>query len=219
MKKTWYTFLVIAGLFSVTSCYRYPSDTDLLSEKDVVLTLYDVNTNFNNYHTFSIVDSIGIIKDDDTVVKRISNDTTTAVLNEITQNMVQHGFLQVNKDSTPDLAINVVAIRTLNVVGEFYPGYWWGYPGYFPPDYWYPTYWDWWYYYPWYPVYYYTYQTGTLVIDIVDLKNPEPTTQKLKIVFNTYIRGILAGTHTIGQILTDIDQAFKQTPQLATTAN
>jgi hypothetical protein len=215
-KKTFHA-LLIAATCTLSSCAWYPNDTELLQESDVVLTMYDVNTNFGDYHTFSIVDSIGVIQDNDTTVKRVSNDTTTAVLDRISQNMIQFGYTKVDKAANPDFAINVVVIKTLNVAGNFYPGYWWGFPGYFPPDYWFNGWYGWWYYYPWYPVYYYTYYTGTMVLDMVDAKNPEPVTKKLKIVFNTYIRGILDGRHNLDQVLKDIDQAFIQSPQIRTS--
>ncbi|MFH1161575.1 MAG: DUF4136 domain-containing protein [bacterium] len=217
MKTNHSLFLLFAWILTMASCAWYPSDADLLTETDVVLTMYDVNTNFNDFKTFSIVDSIGVVQDNDTTVKRISNDTTTAVLNQIKQNMIQRGFTKVAKSANPDFAINVVVIKTLNVAGNYYPGYWWGYPGYYPPEYWYNDWYGWSYYYPWYPVYYYTYYTGTLVIDMVDAKDPDPNTKKLKIVFNTYIRGILNGTRSLNDILKDIDQAYIQTPQLKTS--
>lgn len=207
-------FLILAGiLITAASCFKYPSDTGFLDERDVVLTMYDVKIDFNDFKTYSIVDSIGVIKDDDTTVVRVSNDTTKAVLDRIIQDMDQRGFTKVSKEQNPDLAINVVAIKTLNTT-YYYPGYWWDYPGYYPPDYWGWN--DWGYYYPWYPTYVYQYETGTLVIDLLDLKHADPVKKTLSIVFNAYIRGILNGNHSLNQVLGDIDQAFVQTPQLQT---
>jgi len=213
MKTKLQLLLLAAVLIGAASCYKYPSDTDFLDERDVVLTMYDTKVNFTDFKTFAIVDSIGLIKDDDTTVVRVSNDTTQAVLAQITDHMTQRGFTKVDKDQDPDLAINVVAIKTMNTV-YYYPGYWWYYPGYYSPDYW--GWYDWGYYYPWYPTYAYQYETGTLVIDIADQKDADPVTKTIPVVFNAYIRGILNGHHSLDQVMGDIDQAFSQTPQLQT---
>jgi len=213
MKTKALLLIVAAGMIAATSCYKYPSRTDYLTETDVVVTLYDVNTNFNHLKTYSIPDSIGVITDDDTVATQVANDTTRAVLDRIIHNMTQRGFTKVDTTDNPDMAINVVAIKALNTV-NYYPGYWWGYPGYYPPGYW--GWYDWNYYYPWYPVYQYQYEVGTIIIDVVDLKHTNPNGKTLTIVFHAYIRGLLNGRHTLNQILGDIDQAYIQTPQFVT---
>lgn len=212
MNKRFLLLMTVAGLLTAASCYKYPSNTDYLYETDVVLTNYDIHTNFSDLKTFSIPDSIGIITDNDTIPVQKKNDTTDALRNQIILNMEQNGYVKVDTNQDPDMAINVVAIKVINTV-YVYPGYWWGYPGY-------PYYSDWYgyyYYYPWYPTVQYQYATGSLVIDVVDFKHANPKSKTLPIVFNAYIRGLLNGQHSMTQILKDIDQAFLQTPQFKTS--
>ena len=212
MNRNTLLLIIVTGLLTATSCYKYPSNTEYLDETDVVLTNYDIHTNFSDLETFSIPDSIGIITDDDTVPVQKKNDTTNALRNRIIQHMVNNGYVQVDTNQHPDMAVNVVAIKTINNV-YYNPGYWWGYPGYPYYNNWY----GWNYYYPWYPVYEYQYASGTLIIDVVDFKHANPKSKSLPIIFNAYIRGLLDGRHTLTQVLNDIDQAFIQTPQFKTS--
>jgi hypothetical protein len=48
---------------------------------------------------------------------------------------------------------------------------------------------------------------------MVDLKNA-PVEETIYIRWNAYIRGLLSGNHSAGDITGSIDQAFKQTPQI-----
>jgi hypothetical protein len=89
-------------------------------------------------------------------------------------------------------------------VTAYYGGYW----GY-----------DWYgYYYPYYPVYYSSYSAGLANIELVDLKVFPEGSKTRYLRWNAYIRGLLTGQHTEGEILNSIDQAFTQTPQLKTNA-
>ena len=93
--------------------------------------------------------------------------------------------------------------------------FWWGYY----PGYWYPGYWggNWgggWYY-P-YPITY-SYSTGSLLADMINLKNaPEGQKEKLTVVWNAYISGLLGGSGSlnVNRTTTAINQAFTQSPYL-----
>jgi len=53
-----------------------------------------------------------------------------------------------------------------------------------------------------------------LLIEMQDLKNYNPTTQKVYIRWDAFIRGLLTGTHTTSDFIASVDQAFTQTPQI-----
>ncbi len=99
--------------------------------------------------------------------------------------------------------------------GYYNDGPWWGYY----PGYWYPGYWggNWgggWYY-P-YPITY-SYSTGSLLADMINLKNaPEGQKEKLTVVWNAYISGLLGGSGSlnVNRTTTAINQAFTQSPYL-----
>ena len=106
-------------------------------------------------------------------------------------------------------------IKTTNT-SVYYPGWWWGYPGYYYPPYWgYPNSY---YYYPYYPTYITSYSTGTLLVDMFDFINISEDDQ-IPVAWFAYVRALLTGYHTIDQIKASIDQAFIQTPSLKTNAN
>jgi hypothetical protein len=195
----------------ISSCTKYPATSDRLLEDLVVLTQYDVKTNFGLYKTFSIVDQIPYIKDNDSGY--VTNPNAQAILDRISQNMIARGFTQVAHTANPDLGINVSVVEVTNV-SVYYPGWYWGYPGYYPPDWW--GYSGYGYYYPYYPVYYTSYTSGTLIIDMVNFKDLTPD-NKIPVCWNAFIRALLTGTHTISDFNTAIDQAFTQTPQIKTS--
>jgi len=203
MKPKILLILIVTGLFLVTSCSKYPPTSDRLLEDLVIYTKYDTSINFKQYKTFSIVDSIAYISPTDS--GKFLDANAQAVLNQISRNMTSRGYALVNKEQDPDLGINVAAIKNVNIQ-VYYPGWYWGYPAYFPPWYWEGQ--D--YYYPYYPVYVTSYSTGTLLIDLVDLKNITPD-GKMYIRWNVYIRALMTNDHTLNQLTESIDQAFRQT--------
>ena len=86
------------------------------------------------------------------------------------------------------------------------------------PHYWGPGYWGDWlgWYYP-YPVYY-GYQTGSLLIEMVNLDgSTEAGNKQLPIVWSCFLGGLLTSDDELNlqRTLDAIDQAFIQSPYLA----
>jgi hypothetical protein len=208
--KTKLLIIVAAISMAFASCSKYPPGTGRLTEDFVVYTKYNTSANFNEYKTFAIVDSISYISTRDS--GRVLNDNARAVLNRIVSNMESRGFTKVSHTEHPDLAIEVGAVKTTNV-DVYYPGWYWGYYDYY--------YWGYpgsGYYYPYYPTYISTYNAGTLLIDMVDFKNPTAD-MKYPVQWMVCIRALLTSDHTISQVNTSIDQAFTQTPAIRTSSN
>lgn len=200
------TSLAVLLLLMIAGCAKYPNETERLLQDLAVFTQYDVGADFSEYSTFMITDSIAIISSDDTT--RLKDDETQLIVDQIVKNMEARGYTLVEEDG--DLAIGLAGFKNTNTV-VYYPGWWWGYPGYYPPGYWgYPGYG---YYYPYYPAYYTSYSSGTLSIELLDLKNAMEE-EIIFIRWNSFIRGLLTGSHTASQVQQSIDQAFIQTPQL-----
>lgn len=201
---------IAAGLLAMAACSKYPSGSSRLLEDLAVLTQVDVNTNFGQYKTYSIVDSVYYINGGDSSM--ILTPNARLVLNQIIGNMKARGFQKVAKSAKPDFGINVAAIKTTTVT-YYYPGWYWGYPGYYSPG--------WWgygsgYYYPYYPTYYSSYSSGTLIMEMVNFKAITPSGQ-VPVVWNAFIRGLLTNTHTTTDVTNSIDQAFIQTPAIKTS--
>ena len=54
--------LAVIISFVMSACYEY-HDTTYLDELDISLSYYDTNFNFQQYSTFAIRDSVGLIED------------------------------------------------------------------------------------------------------------------------------------------------------------
>lgn len=192
-----------AGLLLTLSCTKYPPASERLLEDLAVITQYDTKADFNQYKTFSIATKITKITDRDTT--QVQNSVTDAMFSQIEKNLIARGFTKALVPGVSDLAVDVVYFQNTNVYTYYYD--WWGYYPY------------WGYYYPYYPVYYSSYTTGLANIELIDLKFSNPDKKEFYLRWNAYIRGLMTGSHSTGEITGAIDQAFNQTPQLKTTAN
>jgi hypothetical protein len=184
-----------AGMMITTSCSKYPGDVERTQESLATITKYDVNANFTSYSTFYIDPSIYYKDGNDSGY--VNNESTAVVINQIIKNMTDRGYIQVQQPVKPDLGIGVTMIKNTNV-DVYYPYYpYWGY-------------WGGGYYYPYYPYYPYvtTYSVGTIIIDMMDVKNS--TNNRMPEVWSAVIRGLYTGTHTTSEFQSTIDQAFTQ---------
>ena len=210
MKRKIKMLTAVATVIFMMSCATYPGVDSRLAEDLVDITKYNVSTNFTQYKTFSIVDSVTVINNFQDSSKVLTPEAQ-ALLNQIIGNMQSRGYTQVpRKTGHPDLGINVGAVKVTNVL-YYYPGWYWDY-GYYDPGYWgypYDYYW-----YPYYPPEVSSYSTGTVIIEMVDLKNAPAHGNKLYVEWVAIIRGLLTGYHTMQDVLDNVDQCFTQTPQI-----
>jgi hypothetical protein len=205
MKKILFLVLLAAESAFFLSCSRLPYSSEINSEQLIDFTQYDQHANFYSYKTYAIVDSVSVIKNGDST--RVKDANSDALISQIKKNMGQLGYQLVNVSGKPDLGINVTVIKT--TTNYYYPGWYWGYPGYYPPNYWgYPSYGYW---YPYYPTYVYSSSTGTVILDMLDLKNAASNDNKIFIVWTAYIRALLDANVTMQEINDNVDQCFSQT--------
>jgi len=156
----------LAALF-FPACYQYHDDT-YLDELDISLSYYDTSFNFQQYSTFAIRDSVGLIEDhmSNSEINDFykSGGTADQIKAYVQKHFTDLGYSQVADDENYDFGVNLVVFSLQTTTWVGYPGWWYGYYDYY---YWY---WGGWYPYWGYPWYYsaYTYQTGTLLIEMVD---------------------------------------------------
>lgn len=201
MKAKFKLLILVLGVIMVTSCTKYPNDTERLAEDLAVATKVDTQVDFSDYQTYAIVESVTKISEEDTM--SLNTPAANLVLQQIQTNMAARGFEKVNTVAEADLGISVIYFENTNIY-YYYDYYYWGYPG-------------WGYYYPYYPpVYYGSYTVGLLVTELLDLKNPNIGDQQLAIRWSVFIRGLLSGNTSNAEITSSIDQAFEQTPTLKT---
>jgi hypothetical protein len=209
MKTTGYLILLLCG-FVTWSCHIQPDNAELIDQM-VVSTNYDTGADFTAYATYAIpTDTIGFLSNNssDTIITSPSSDFPRQVLKAIRANMDQRGYTRVNRSDTPDVGINVMVVNDFNVFQEVvYPDYY-GYPGgYYSGYYGYGSY----YSYPY--VNTYAYNTGVLIVEIVDLKNKTPD-NKVKVIWDAYMGDVYSTIDRLAQSTDAIDQAFVQSPYI-----
>ena len=169
-------FLLIASVGFI-SCSKDPI-SDLSTEESLVyITNHDKAASFNQYKTFSIVDSVLIVENNRSGTAL--SDVDRALLQRIITNMQNLGYKYVSPKSNPDVGINAAWITNtyLNVASNpyssYYGGYWGGGYGYG------------------YPNYYTYYETSESywLISMVDFKNPNTADKTFNVVWDAQIRG------------------------------
>lgn len=209
MKKTAYFILLIFAAVG-WSCQTEPDSAELIDQL-VVSTNYDPEADFATYATYAIpTDTIGFVSNSasDTIITSPSSSFPREVLNAIKDNLEGRGYIRVNRTDDPDVGIKVMVVNDFNVFQEVvYPNYY-GYPGgYYSGYYGYGSY----YSYPY--VNTYAYNTGVLIVEIVDLKNKTPD-NKVKVVWDAYMGDVYSTIDRIKQSGDAIDQAFLQSPYI-----
>lgn len=195
--------------------------------EDVVVTKYDPAKDFRAYTTFAIAPDVGLIGSDLQEGALLDKSIATPILDQVKGELEARGYVQSSLEQDPDLGVNVTLLRQLRQSVVAYPGgYWWGSSIYYPgPSYWgYPGYS---YYAPWsYAVY--SYQVGTLVVEIVDrrsatpptalspspLRDPFPQPSRLDMVWSGFTVGVLSSdpNEVSRRAVAGVAQAFLQSP-------
>lgn len=194
---------LLAILVAFTSCEKDP-DTDKLDDNYLVLTNYDIGTDFASFDSFFVIDSILIINDQ-TKATYWKNENSQRIVDAFNEHFKARGYTAADKGAEADIVLQLSYVSTTYYFNNTVGPWWYNYPGY----------WNWggggWYY----PFsFYYTYSTGSIIGELVDRKS-ERSDKKLTIVWNTYISGLLYGNNlSYYRTMNAINQAFEQSPYL-----
>lgn len=218
MRKFHFILLVSIGAFlSLASCDKNPN-FDKMDDDYIVRTDYDKQFDFGSKVTYFLSDTVYVI-DGSSKFKMDkweynTNKNAEAILDVINYQMKAVGYEPTKDTAKADMTFFVTYF---NDVQAYYNNYnnWW--------DYW--SAWGGWYwgYYPAYPSYYapvYTYQLGSIEIDIIDQKaTPKMVKQGYNtkpIVWSTYATGLNSGSNAYDRtlVVNAINQAFAQSPYL-----
>ncbi|MFM7329287.1 MAG: DUF4136 domain-containing protein [Bacteroidota bacterium] len=206
MRLKYSIFAAAAAL--LLACNGFP-DLELRVKSMVVQTSFAKNINFSAYSTFFIpTDTLGLVSNvsDDTI---IVGDYAKGVTARVRAKVSGGGYTYVERDQDPDIAVNVYIVDNSGVFQSVtYPNYLNGYPGYF-----YSGYYGFGGYYNYPVVQTYSYQSGILAIELIDLKNRTPD-NKLQVVWVANIGDVYTSTDPFVKVLDAIDQAFRQSPYL-----
>ncbi len=207
--------LFVGILFLISGCY--PSQPKTAEDTDVVATNYDPGMTFQNLKTYYLGDTVVVLPLDTggRQTDYLRKELNDFIINKVNNNFSSRGFQRLNTigaTSEPDFLV-IVSFVNSNISGTTYvPSagaynpYWGSYYGWGA---------GWGYYTPYYPVSY-SYNTGTVTIDIVYPKGADPSTKNIPIVWRAVFNGILTDVNNlIDRLNKNIDQAFIQSPYLS----
>ena len=204
MKNRYSKFILITlAIIAFVSCGPDPAESLSNEESDVVVTLYSDTTDFSRFSTYSIVDSVLVIGDEGE--ERKLETAEKKMLETIKTEMANKGYVLVDTVAGPDLFIDVKELVITSSGTVWYPGYGggcWYYPCYGG---WYPSY-----------GYTYTYETGSIVIDMFSRKGELAGQDLYFVPWNAFMQGVLSNNRASNnaRIVTNIQRAFDQSSYL-----
>lgn len=209
MKQAIWLLSVVSGASLLfMGCQKEPLNHLSADEARIYITDHDPAINFDNYKTYSISDSVAVIKNGK--AKKEFNKSDSTYISAVKKYMGTRGYTLVSSKENPDLGINVNEIISTQTGIISYNDYWYGYGGYWDPYYW--GYGGLGYYIP-YAYNVYQISEGAMSVDILDLKNAK-TNNKIGVIWTGLIRGPGIFNENIAD--SQVKALFDQSPYLKT---
>lgn len=204
--------MLFAAVLLLAACEKTP-DTGKLDDDYLVYTDYDAETDFAKFTTFYVPDSVLIIDNSSNKPKFLyGTPASELIIANYVKGMEQAGYVRTFDKANADLGMQVSYVEETYRF-RYYNNYpwWYGYPWYWSFGYW--GNWGGWY---WPYSITYSYSTGSVLGELVDLTLPESTSKQLRVVWSSYISGLLNndGTLNTAEVKQAIEQAFSQSPYL-----
>ena len=189
------------------ACEQNP-DMEKLDDDYLVYTNYDKEADYSVINTFYAIDSILLITNQNNPTFW-NNASSQKIIDEFSKNMVDYGYTEVDNPEEADAILQLSYVSTTYYYYDYVNGNpWWNsYPGY----------WNWGGYGWYYPfVVPYSFSTGSIIGELVDTKSRMSDTDKLTVVWNAYICGLLSGNSlSMSKTLSAVNQAFSQSSYLS----
>lgn len=199
--------LLSLTMLLLAACEQNP-DTDKLDNDYLVYTNYDKESNFGSLNTFYTIDSILLISEQ-SIPTYWNNASSAKIINQFRENMIDCGYVEVEIPEEADVVLQLSYVSSTYYYYDYVNGNpWWNsYPGY----------WNWnsygWYYPFFIP---YSFSTGSIIGELVDMKSRLSDTDKLTVVWNAYICGLLNGNSlSMSKTIDAVNQAFSQSEYLS----
>lgn len=205
----------LLGVLALTACEK-EADTDKLDNRYLVYTNYDTGTDFGQFQTYYLPDSILVIGDKQEA-EYWKDEHAQEILNAYVANMENCGYTRTEQRDEADLGLQVSYVKSTHYFVDYgRPQWWWNYPGYWDAPYW--GNWGGWYY-PY--VVSYSYSTGSFLSELLNLNAPQGEDQKLPVVWTCYMGGLLSSSASVNTRLAveGVNQAFAQSPYLNQTSH
>lgn len=210
--------MALYGAMTILLSSCYPQGPEIVSDYDVVGTSFDSTYNFSQIKTYALIDTVLVIGDNNTNRQYLDSDLNSYIISQVENNMNRLGYTRITAIDPlqrPDVVLQVSTFSN-TTVGAYYDSWYnnWG---------WYQG-WNSWYpstsFGPgWYPsgISYYSYTTGTLLLEMVDPRSADNTTQRFPVVWIGSLNGLLDFADNGSnreRIANGIDRAFIQSPYL-----
>ncbi len=217
-RSTGYAVATLGLAAVVATACGFDISTQEAQRSVPVATYQAPGVDFTSYRTFAIVKSVGEVVD---ATAGTPSVTAPDVLTLVTASLQARGFqeaAQVDPTQPPatpiaaDLAVNVTALESTRTD----PPYWTALSGYSTPAAWGYTGYDWRYPWQWYPI---AFRSGTLLVEIADLKNAPPpgSSSQIDVVWASVSYGVASNAdYETSRVSESITRAFDQSPYLQT---
>lgn len=200
----WLSIAVVGVLF--TSCSKDPLSNLTAEESRIYITDHDSTKDFPSFNTFSISDSVTVINDGQ--ASKQLNETDQAFIDAVGSEMQNKGYTLLNKNSNPDLGINISRIYNTSTGIISYRNYYDYYGSYLDPYYW--GYGGFGYYNP-YSFATYSIREGAISVDMFNLKDAAAN-NKIEVIWTGLIRG--SGIFSKATAPQQVKMLFDQSPYL-----
>ena len=202
-------------LFLVTGCY--PGKIESPADLDTIATDHDPAFDFKNKSTYYLPSRVFPLSADTTrpTTSTIDPQLENFILTKVSANLNARGFLRIDTITSgkePDFIV-LASYAAQNISGTtFVPSYG-GYGGYWGSYYGWGS--GWGYSMPYYYPVSYSYNTGTLVLEILDPNNSNQTTKQIPLTWRAVFNGLLTDNVDFQNRLDkNIHQAFIQSPYI-----
>jgi hypothetical protein len=193
----------------------YPGEVTNVAQTDLVVTVHDSATNFGAIRTYARPDTVIQLLKDSAGSVDLTDEFDSLIIALTDSNLVARGYTLEADPATngADVIVFLAKIGLENDYYIYYPGWcsggwgWWGGWGGWGGC------WGW--YYPgWVGTG--TYETGTVIIAMMDPNNTEMVEgeERATMVWTGALSGILAATSGEARIRSGGNQAFTQSPYL-----
>ena len=207
---------LLAAIVLLISC-NPDAGFNTVGDYDVVATYYDPDADFDSLATYAMPDTIIHFRDPDgTSSEEVSRDYDELILGLVRTNLEAMGYEEETDPGSHEPDVYVVVWVTLTDWLSTSTEDWWDMWGWYPhwPVHWGPAWGSW---YP-FPIQYF-YRAGAIFIDMVDEAVIEEGEEPyIKFIWVGTVNGIMVDT-SLGateRLTTNINQAFDQSPYLAT---
>jgi hypothetical protein len=203
--------LSLAAMLSLAACY--PGGAETVQDLDAVTTQHDPSASFSTLRTYALPTSIQTVAAPHGTPLAIDHSADAEILARVASNLNAIGLRPVDPTTeTPDVDVLVSATATRYVEYSSYAFYdlWPGWAGFAAYD------GSWGVYYPYAVSYATVIDAGSLRIEMLDLRTPDPSTKQLTAIWNASFDGLLGSdpASLLQRIEKGIDQAFAQSPYL-----